>query len=95
MNGDNIKEYLRQRKERRQRILEERRNSEFARKMQPVYQMMNRLSLLLHAVWACIINFIIEAISRHSVISAWDYLTTSPWTFVYNAYIIFITFFYV
>ena len=92
LNGESIKEYLRQRKERRQRILEERRNGKIAKKLQPVYRMMNRLSLLLHAVWACIINFIIEAISRHSVVAAWDYLTVSPWTFLYNAYIIFITF---
>ena len=104
LNGESIKEYLRQRKERRQRILEERRNGKIAKKLQPVYRMMNRLSLLLHAVWACIINFIIEAISRHSLFRAWDYmtesplvflynyLTISPWTFLYNAYIIFITF---
>ena len=92
LNGESIKGYLRQRKERRQRILEERRNSKFAKKMQPVYQWMNRLSLLLHAVWVCVINFIIEAASRHSVTRAWEYLVGSPWTFLYNAYIIFITF---
>lgn len=87
-----MKEYLQQRKARRQRILDERKNSEFAKKMQPVYQMMNRLSLLLHGVGAVLINFIIEAASRHSVVSAWEYLTISPWTFMYNVYIIFITF---
>ncbi len=91
-NGESIKGYLRQRKERRQRILEERKNSKFAKKMQPVYQWMNRLSLLLHVVWACVINFIIEAASRHSVTRAWEYLIGSPGTFLYNAYIIFITF---
>ena len=39
-----IKEHYKARKERRQKILEERRNSKFAKKMQPVYKWMNRLS---------------------------------------------------
>ena len=34
-----IKEHYKARKERRQKILEERRNSKFAKKMQPVYKM--------------------------------------------------------
>lgn len=89
---EDIKEYLRQRKERRQAILEKRRNSAFGRKMQPIYKWMNRFSLLLHFLWACIINFIIEAISRHSVAPAWEYMVSTPWTFLYNVYIIFITF---
>lgn len=92
INVADIKEHMRQRKERRQRILEERRNSAFAKKMQPVYLWMNRLSLPLHALWACVINFIIEAISRHSAVEAWEYLTLTPWTFLFNAYYIFITF---
>ena len=54
--------------ERRQQILEKRRNSKFAKKMAPYYKIMNRFSLPLQALWACIINFIIEALSRHSAI---------------------------
>ena len=38
-----IKEHFKERKERRRQILEKRRNGKFARKMQPVYRMMNRL----------------------------------------------------
>ena len=60
------------RKERRARIIEERRNSAFARKMQPVYKFMNRFSLVFHALLACIINFAIEAISRHSLVRSVD-----------------------
>ena len=78
--------------ERRERILEERRNSEFSRKMAPYYRLMNRFSLLLHAIWAILINFIIEALSRHSLIEAWDYMTESPLVFSYNAFMIFVTF---
>lgn len=79
-------------KERRERILEERRNSAFAKKMRPVYVWMNRLSLLFHALLACLINLAIEAISRHSLFQAWDYMTGSPLVFLYNAFMIFATF---
>jgi polyferredoxin len=89
---DDIKEYLKQRKERNQQRMEERKNSPFAKKMEPIYFWMNRLSLLLHFLWAVVLNFVIESISRHSVVPAWEYLTTSPWAFLFNTYMIFITF---
>ena len=92
LKKEDVADYWRARKERRQRILEERRNSAFARKMQPVYQWMNRLSLLFHALLACLINFAIEAISRHSAIKAWEYMTETPLVFLYNAFMIFMTF---
>ena len=64
-------------RERRARILEARRNSAFAKKMQPVYAFMNKFSLIFHGLLACLINFVIEAISRHSVFEAlhnrWEY----------------------
>lgn len=84
--------YWKGRHERRERILEARRNSAFAKKMQPVYAFMNRFSLIFHALLACIINFVIEAISRHSVVAAWDYMTGTPLVFLYNAFMIFVTF---
>lgn len=89
---DDIKAYWKARKERRARIIEERRNSAFSRKMRPVYRFMNRFSLLFHALLACVINFSIEAISRHSAIEAWSYMTDTPVVFLYNAFMIFITF---
>ena len=89
---EDIKEYLRQRKERRQQILEKRRNSKFAQKMQPVYKWMNVFSLPLHFLLSCVINVVIEAISRHSLGPALDYMVSTPWTFLYNTYMIFITF---
>lgn len=52
---------------------------------------MNRFSLPLQALWACIINFIIEALSRHSAIAAWQYMTGTPLVFLYNAGMIFVT----
>ena len=89
---EDIKEYLRQRKERRQQILEKRRNGKFAKKMQPIYKWMNVFSLPLQFLWSCLINLVIEAISRHSLGPAVEYMISSPWTFLYNTYMIFITF---
>lgn len=92
MKKEDVKAYWKASRERRARIIEERRNSAFARKMKPVYKFMNRFSLLFHALLACVINFAIEAISRHSAIEAWSYMTGTPVVFLYNAFMIFITF---
>lgn len=89
---EDVKAYWKARKERRKRIIEERRNSAFSRKMKPVYRFMNRISLVFHALLACGINFVIEAVSRHSAVEAWNYMTGTPVVFLYNAFMIFITF---
>ena len=89
---EDIKEYRRKRKERRAKILEKRRNSAFARKMAPYYQFMNRFSIIFHVIWAILINFIIESLSRHSPVEAWEYMTGTPLVFLYNTFMIFITF---
>lgn len=92
LKKEDVIAYWKGRHERRERILEARRNSAFAKKMQPVYAFMNRFSLIFHALLACSINFVIEAISRHSVVAAWDYMTGTPLVFLYNAFMIFVTF---
>ena len=92
LKKEDVKAYWTAKRERRARILEERKNSAFARKMKPVYRFMNRISLLFHAVLACMINFVIEAISRHSAVEAWNYMTGTPLVFLYNAFMIFVTF---
>ncbi|MDL2296251.1 sulfatase-like hydrolase/transferase, partial [Lachnospiraceae bacterium OttesenSCG-928-E19] len=92
LKWNDVKVYRRAKKARRERILRNRQNSRFHQKMESVYEVMNRMSIVLQAVWSCCINFIIEAISRHSVVEAWNYMTGSPWVFLYNAYMIFLTF---
>lgn len=92
LKKEDVKAYWKQRRERRSRIIEERRNSAFAKKMRPVWKVMNRFSLVFHALLACLINFAIEAISRHSAIAAWSYMTETPLVFLYNAFMIFMTF---
>ena len=68
------------------------RNSAAWKKMQAVNQKMNQFSLILHGIWAIIINYIIEAMSRHSVMAAWEYSRISTKAFLYNAFMIFVTF---
>ena len=63
------------------------RNSRFAQKMQKLYPYMNRYSLILHGIWAIAINFLIEAMSRHSVVAAISYSRVSTKAFLYNAYL--------
>lgn len=92
LKKEDVKAWWKAKRERRARIIEERRNSAFARKMQPVYKFMNRFSLVFHMLLACAINFAIEAISRHSAFEAWNYMTETPLVFLYNAFMIFCTF---
>ena len=92
LKKEDIKRHFKEKKERRQRILEERRNSRFAKKMQPVYKWMNRFSLPLTFLLACVINFLIEEVSRLSLFEAWDYLVGSHLVFLYNAFMVFVTF---
>lgn len=49
-------------------------------------------SIALCVVLSVTINFIIEAVSRRSVLACLDYLTGSPMTFFYNTCMIFFTF---
>lgn len=90
-----IKEYMQQKKqhreEKRKAKEEARRNSAYGKAIQKLCVAMNKISLLLHILLACGINFIIEALSRHSIIETWEYMIISPWTFLFNAYMIFAT----
>ena len=52
----------------------------------------NRFSLLLHAAASWIIYFIMEAVSRHSVPAAWEFMTGSTAAFAYNSFMIFMSF---
>ncbi len=49
-------------------------------------------SITLCVVLALAINFIIETASRRSFFACMDYLTGSPMTFLYNSFLIFVTF---
>lgn len=94
-----LKERMQQKRERReekyQAKKEKRENSALGKAMKKAIPVINKVSLLLHVVLACVLNFIIEALSRHSPARAWEYMTTSPMTFLFNAYMIFASLFLV
>ena len=51
----------------------------------------NKISLILQALWCAVLYFLIEALCRHSVVEAWDYMTGKPLVFAYNTMFIFPT----
>lgn len=55
------------------------------------YDVCNKISLLLHALFSAVGYFLIEAISRHSLSEAWAYMTDRPLVFAYNTAFIFTT----
>ncbi len=58
---------------------------------QKVSAFCNKISILLQALGCCVLYFVIEAISRHSFVQAWDFMTSRPWVFLYNSFLIFTT----
>lgn len=55
------------------------------------HNVFNRISLLLHVLGSAAGYFLIEAISRHSFLKAWEYMTERPLVFAYNTALIFTT----
>ena len=64
----------------------------FGDKKEPVCNFLNRFSLIFHYLLACLINLIIEVLSRHSFTQAWKFMISSPKVFMFNAFLIFATF---
>lgn len=54
-------------------------------------RVLNLLSVPLQYLGCCVLYLVIEAISRHSLGEAWDYMVESPLIFLYNALLIFTT----
>ena len=53
---------------------------------------LNKYSLVFHALWAMMLEFMIESFSRHSIGAGILFLTEKPIVFFYNALLIFMTF---
>ncbi len=52
---------------------------------------LNKYSLIFHALWSMILEFAIESFSRHSVVKGFLFMTESPLVFLYNSFLIFMT----
>ena len=55
-------------------------------------EILNKYSLLFHALWSMTLEFAIESFSRHSLAEGVAFMTGSPVVFLYNALLIFMTF---
>lgn len=95
LSKENIKANRQKKKERRERILEKRRNGKIATFFRPINAWIEKYSLVFHALLSCVIYYIMEVISRHSFGAAWNYMIGTPITFLYNAFMIFVTFTFV
>lgn len=60
-----------------------------------IITVLNKYSLVFHGILSCLLCFIIEACARHSIWSAVVFAFDRSWVFLYNATIIFTTFFVV
>lgn len=56
-----------------------------------VIRICNLLSVPLQFLGCCVLYFVIESLSRHSIVEAWNYMTESPLIFLYNTLLIFTT----
>lgn len=56
-----------------------------------VIRICNLLSVPLQFLGCCVLYLVIEALSRHSLWEAWQYMTGSSLIFLYNAFLIFTT----
>lgn len=59
--------------------------------IQTAVRIMNRYSLVFHWLWAMLLEFLIEAFSRHSALESLLFLKESPLVFFYNTLLIFMT----
>ncbi len=92
LKKEDVVEYYKKRKARREEILAKRREGKIAKLIEPIAKMMEKFSIILHAIISIVVYFCMEIISRHSVSKAWEYLLESPWVFLYNSYMIFVSF---
>ncbi len=61
-------------------------------KLKKCNQLLNKYSLVFHALWAMLLEFVIEAFSRHSAAEGFLFMTENSLAFLYNSLLIFMTF---
>ena len=60
--------------------------------LQKMVHILNKYSLIFHALWSMLLVFAIESFSRHSVVEGFLFMTERPLVFLYNSLLIFMTF---
>ncbi len=89
MRVQNMKKWMKMMKEKKEKFLAKLPKREKPWISEKTLRILNKYSLLFHVLLAAVVCFSIESISRHSVLSAFEFVTSSPLTFLYNTLIIF------
>lgn len=63
--------------------------------LQKSITVLNKFSMIFHALWAMVLVLMIESFSRHSLAEGFVFMVDSPLVFLYNALLIFMTLFIV
>ncbi len=66
-----------------------RKEVEHSEKFHRVMKFLNKYSYVFHALLSCFVVFIVELVSRRNLVSAIGFIADTPWTFIYNAFIVF------
>ena len=62
---------------------------EHSEKFYRVINILNKYSYIFHALLSCFVVFIVELVSRRDLMSAAKFIANTPWTFIYNAFLVF------
>lgn len=65
------------------------RQVEHSEKFNQTIDFMNNYSILLHGLLAMFVVFLVELASRWSIVSAFEFITKSPWAYIYNSFIVY------
>lgn len=66
-----------------------RKEIEHSEKFNRVMHFLNKYSYVFHALLSCLVVFMVELASRRNLISAIGFIADKPWTFIYNAFLVF------
>lgn len=62
---------------------------EHSEKFYKTINFLNKYSFVFHALLACITVFFVELVSRKSMVSTFEFITETPLTYFYNAFLVF------
>lgn len=65
------------------------REIEHSEKFNRVMNFLNKYSFLFHALLSCFVVLLVELASRRSVVDAFHFIAERPWTYIYNAFIVY------
>lgn len=64
-------------------------NVEHSEQFYNYVNLFNKYSYIFHAILACIVVFLVELVSRRDLLSTFGFIAETPWTYLYNAFLVF------